>query len=326
MTTSLAQLGFAEETVYGTPVTVTRFVEFNSNDLNLERRVVQSTGLRTGRRVARSDRFMPYTAGASGSIELDVPTKGFGLFLKHMLGVIASGNVVDSNYTHTATVGALNGDFLTLQAGKPRVGSTTVDPFTWHGCKFTGWELAIDVEGMLVASLEVDAEDQENSTGLATASYPTDTRVFTFDGCAVTVASASFEAMSWSLSASNALDVDRRFLTGTALKKEPIENGDREYTVSMEAEYTNMTQYDRFKAATAAGMLASIVATFNGPIPHAGTTLPQIVVTVPAARFDEVSVPISGPEKITQSISATALDNGTDSPVTITYRTTDAAP
>lgn len=326
MTSSLAQLGYAEETTYGTPVTVTRFAEFNSCSVELARSVVQSAGLRRSRRLPRSDRFMPYTVGAAGTIELDVPTKGFGLFLEHMLGSISTGTITDSNYTHTATIGDLDGKSLTIQAGKPRVGSATVDPYTWHGCKFTGWTLSMDVDGILVASLDVDAEDEDNSNALATASYPADTRVFTFNGCAVTIAGDSFEATSWSLQAENTLDTERRFLTGTSLKKEPLENGDRAFTVSLEAEYKDLTQYNRYKSATAAGMLGAIVATFTGPVAHGGATFPQIVVTVPAGRFDSVSQPISGPEKITQSISAMAMDNGSDQPVTITYRTVDATP
>jgi hypothetical protein len=325
MTTQNTQLGLVAETTYGTPVAPTRFYEFNSCDVQLERGAVMSQGLRVGRRVQRADRFMPYTMGASGSIELDVPTKGFGIMLTHMLGNTSVGTVTDANYTQTHTIGTLLGKFLTIQAGKPRVGSASIDPFTWHGCKFTGWELACDVDGVLVATLEVDAEDEDNSTALATASYPSDYRVFTFDGCAVTVGGSSYEANSWSLSADNALKTDRRFLTGSPLKKEPLENGMRAFEVSLEGDFRNLDQYNRFKSATAAGQLAAVVATFTGPIAHGGTTLPQLVVTLPAVRFANVTNPISGPETITESITGEVVDNGTDQPVTITYRTTDAA-
>jgi len=39
-----------------------------------------------------------------------------------------------------------------------------------------------------------------------------------------------------------------------------------------------------------------------------------------------VSQPISGPETLKQSITGEVVDNGTDQPITITYRTTDATP
>ena len=63
MTTMLSQLGFKAESTYGTAVTVDRFTEFNSCGIALERGAVMSKGLRTGTRVQRSDRFMPYTSG-----------------------------------------------------------------------------------------------------------------------------------------------------------------------------------------------------------------------------------------------------------------------
>jgi len=326
MTTMLSQLGFAAESTYGTGVTVTRFAEFNSCSIALERGAVMSKGLRTGTRVQRSDRFMPYTVGAAGDIVMDVPTKGFGIWLQHMLGAIATGSVSDENYTHTATIGSLAGRFLTVQAGKPRVGSATIDPYTWTGCKVNNWELAVDVDGILVATIGIDAQNETNATALATASYPSDFRVFTFDGCAVTIGGDSFEALSWSATGNNQLDVGRRFLTGSSLKKEPLENAHREYGVSLEAEYRDLTQYNRFVSATAAGQLAAVVATFSGPVAHGGTTLPQLVVTMPAVRFAEVSQPIDGPETIKQSITGEVVDNGSDQPITITYRTTDATP
>lgn len=329
MTTLLSQFGFAEETTYGTPVTPARFLEVDSCSIELERGAVMSEGMRTGQRTQRSDRFMPYTIGASGSISMPVPTKGFGLLLKHMLGTAAIGTVSDSNYTQTFTIGSLLGDSLTMQAGKPFVGdgSATVEPFTWHGCKVVSWELSCEAEGYLQCSLDIDAEDQDDSTALASASYPSDYRIFTFDSAAITIGGDAVELTSISVTGNNTLDTGRRFLRGSSLKKEPIENGMREYGFSAEAEFTSMAQYDRFKSATASGQLAEIVATFTGPIAHGGTTLPQLVITLPAARFGQVSVPISGGETLKQSISGEALYDAADSvdACVITYRTTDSA-
>jgi hypothetical protein len=325
MTTMNNQLGIAEETTYGTVVTPTRFLEYNSCGIKLQRGMTESKGLRSGTRVQRSDRFMPYTIGAAGAIELDVPTKGFGMLLKHMLGGASIGTVTDANYLQTFIPGTLLGDMLTIQEGKALVGTATVQPFTWHGAKVVSWELSCDVDGILVCTIEFDCEDEDTSTSLATAAYISDTRVFSFDGCAVQIGGSSFEASSVSFTGDNNLKTDRRFLTGSSLKKQPLENGHREYGFSMEAEFTSLAQYDRYRSATAAGQLAAIVATFTGPVAHGGATLPQLVVTIPAARFDQVDVETSGPENLEQSLSGIATDNGSAAPITITYRTTDAA-
>lgn len=325
MTTLNTQLGIVDEVTYGTPVTVTRFVEYTSESMQLQMGRVESPALRTGTRVLRSDRFEPYRIGAAGRVQFDVPTKGFGLWLKHMLGTAAIATVVDANQTQTFTVGSLLGDMFTMQIGKPFNPSGTVQAFTYHGCKVTDWTLSCDLDGFLMADIGIDAEDEDNSTALAVASYPTDFRCFSFVGAAMTIGGSSIEIKNFSLSGDNALDTDRRYLRASALKKEPVENGMRSYEWSATADFSDLTQYNRFASATRAGALAAIVATFDGPVAHGGTTLPRLEITIPAARFDAVDVSVSGPEALMQDLSGVALFDGTNSPVTITYRTTDAA-
>lgn len=325
MTTLNTQLGIVDESTYGTPVVVTRFYEFNSESIQLQMGRVESAGLRTATRVLRSDRFEPYRIGAAGRVNLDVPTKGFGLLLKHMMGTAAIGTITDSNYTQTFTVGSLLGDFFTLQLARPFNPAGTVQPFTYHGCKVTDWTLSCDLDGFLTADVGIDAEDEDTSTGLATASYASDTRCFSFVGASATIASTSIELKNFSVSGNNALDTDRRYLRSSALKKEPVENGMRTYEWSATADFSSLDQYNRFNSATRAGAVAAIVATFDGPIAHGGTTVPRVEVTIPVARFDAVDVNVSGPEALMQDMSGVALFDGTNSPVTITYRTTDAA-
>lgn len=324
MTTMSAQLGVKDETTYGTPVTVDRFFEFNSEGIKLEQRRVESRGLRATTRTVRSDRFEPYRVGASGPIALDVPTKGFGFWLKHMLGTVATGSVTDANYPHTGTEGSLYGDFFTLQLNRPLNPAGTAQPFTYHGCKVADWELSCDLDGVLVATLGIDAEDEDTTTGLATASYASDTRVFSFAGAAMTFGGSAIELTNFKVGGRNALNTNRRYLRASSLKKEPTENGMRDYTWSAQADFAALTEYNRFRNADRANTLAAIVATFQGPVAHGGTTLPSLVVTIPAARFDAVDVNISGPAGLMQDISGIAAANGTDSPVSIVYTTTDA--
>ncbi len=325
MTTLNTQLGIVDETTYGTPVTVTRFYEYTSESIQLQTGRVESPALRTGTRVLRSDRFEPYRMGAAGRLQLDVPTKGFGLMLKHMMGTAAIGSVTDANQTQTFTVGSLLGDFFTLQVTRPFNPAGTVQAFTYHGCKVTDWTLSCDLDGFLMADIGIDAEDEDTSTALATASYPADFRCFSFVGAAATIGGSAIELKNFSISGDNALDTDRRYLRASALKKEPVENGMRSYEWSATADFSDLTQYNRFASATRAGALAAIVATFDGPVAHGGTTLPRLEITIPAARFDAVDVNVSGPAALMQDMSGVALFDGTNSPVTITYRTTDSA-
>lgn len=325
MTTLNTQLGIVDESTYGTPVTVSRFYEYTSESIQLQTGRTESRGLRTGTRVMRSDRFEPYRIGAAGRVQLEVPTKGFGLMLKHMFGTAAIGSVTDSNYTQTFTIGSLLGDFFTLQVARPFNPAGTVQPFTYHGGKVTDWTLSCDLDGFLTADIGLDFEDEDTSTSLATASYASDWRCFSFVGASATIGGSAIELKNFSVSMNNALNTDRRYLRASALKKEPVEDGMRSVEWSATADFSDLTQYNRFASATRAGALAAIVATFDGPVAHGGTTLPRLEVTIPAARFDAVDVNVSGPEALMQDMSGVGLFDGTNSAVQVTYRTTDAA-
>lgn len=324
MTTMDAQLGVKAESTYGTPVTVDRFFEFNTWGVKLNTGRTTSAGLRPGRRTQRADRMEPYRTGASGPFALDVPTKGFGWWLKYMLGTVATGTATDSNYPHTGTEGSLLGDFFTAQVNKPLHPAGTAQPHTYHGGKLLSWELACDVDGVLMLSGELDFEDEDTTTSLATASYPADFRIFSFAGGSVTWDGGAIDIRAFKCGANLGLKTDRRYLRGSSLKKEPTEDAERSYTASFEVDHSDLTMYDAFRAAAAADTYAALEATFEGPVAHGGSTLPSLVVTIPAFRIDQCDFDIQGPGGLIDVISGVGLDNGTDSPMTIVYTTTDA--
>jgi hypothetical protein len=321
------QLGAADETTYATAVTPARFFDTyrNPDGINAEWERLESQGMRPGQRTARSDRFAVYPKGASGDLEVEVLTKGFGFWLKHMLGAVATtaGAVGEVN-THTATMGDLQGKSFTAQIGRPFNPSGVVQPFTYPGGKVTSWELANSVEELLVCTLSCDFQTEETATALAVASYPSGANSLSWAGGAVTVGGTAFEASEISVSVNNSMDVDRRFLRSTALKREPIE-GMREVEFSMTAAFDSLAQRNRVASATAAGALAEIVATWTGPVQEGATTTPLLRVRIPAGRFDGFSVS-GGPDPMTQELTGRGVWNGTASPVTLEYLSLDATP
>ena len=324
MTVLNTQFGVGDETVYGTGVVPNRFFETNGvPDLAPEYGRSQSEGLRTGTRVARSDRFVPYNMGGGGTAEMDVPTIGWSWWLKHLLGTVTTGATVDSNTTHVGDVGSLTGDSFTAQVGRAFHPSGTVQAFTYEGGKVTSWELSNDVEGLLVASIDCDFEDVTTATSLATASYAAGAAVFAWTGATVTIGGASMELSNFTVSVDNNLKTDRRYLRGSALKKEPVESGMRSIEWSADMDFVDLTQYNRFVSATAAGASAAIVATWSGPVVHAGATLPYLQVSIPVARFDAVDLS-TGAEPMTQSVSGVGLFDGSSGPISITYRSSNA--
>lgn len=326
MTGLLSSFSTVDEVTYGTPVTTTRFWETtNPVVIAADAGRTESTAMRAGTRAPRSTMFTPYLRGATASVEMPVPTKGWGWWLKHMLGAVSTGGVTDSNYTHTGTLATLTGDFFTAQTQLP-FSSGSLQAFTGEGGKVTQWELSVDVDGHLMFSADLDFETVGTAVGAATPSYPAGALVFGWDQAAITFAAGSVELSNFSVSCTNPLNVDRRFLRGSVLKKEPLEQGVRDIQWSAEAEFTDLTQYNRWVATTPAGTQAAIVATFTGPVAHAGATFPQVVITIPVARFDNAVPTSSGADMIKTTFSGIAMDDGSASPITITYRTNDAAP
>ena len=107
MAALLSQVGLAKESTYGTAVTPSRFFEFTSEGLKPAVARLESKGIRAGARAFRNDRSQPVPKGAAGSLEFEVPTKGFAFWLEHLLGgTVTTSAVVDANYTHTAQIGS----------------------------------------------------------------------------------------------------------------------------------------------------------------------------------------------------------------------------
>lgn len=320
------QLMIAEESTYGTAVTPNRTYEFNSESIAEAYGRVESEALRVGQFVSRSDRWTPYFQGAAGSVQLDVLTKGFGVWFKHALGGIAtSGPSGDGAYTHTATVADLWGKSLTLQVNRPFHPSGTNQAFTYEGGKVTEWTLSNSVEGNLLLDLGLDFEQVATGTALATASYPASMDNFTWAGGTISIGGSSYDVTEFSVSCNNGLDVDRRQIRNNTDKKQPT-GGKRELAWSLSADFDSLTQRNRAASTTRAGALAEIKGTWVGPILIGGSTYPSIEVKIPAGRFDEWSAAVEGPDGVTQELSGIGLYDGTNSPVTVTYISADTTP
>lgn len=167
--------------------------------------------------------------GGEGTLEIDVQNKGFGLLLQAMLGTISGPTQEGATtaYTSTAQTAADDpGDSFSVQVQRPDMGST-VRSFTHHGSVVTGWSLGQEVDGLLTASLNFDFEDVDTATAAGTPTYPASTTPFTWDQCVVSLNSAATDVTSFSLDADLAMNTDRRFLRGSALKKQPCRNGCR---------------------------------------------------------------------------------------------------
>lgn len=318
------QCGFSDETTYGTAVTpVTNFFEYESESIEESEGRTEGDPLRLGSGFVRSDRFTPYFEGAAGTLQLAVMSKGFGFFLKHMLGqVVTTGPAEISAYTHTGSEATLLGKSLTMQLNRPFNPSGTNQPFLYKGGKITEWTLANSVDGNLLLDLALDFMQVDTATALATASYPASMDNLTWAGGVVTVGGTAYDVTEITVQGNNGLAVDRRQVRGNTDKKEPTSSR-REGSFSIKADFESMAQRARVHAATRAGALAEITGTWNGPTLLGTTVFPQFKVTVPAARFDAWKGSTDGTDAIEQELSGAVRYNGSASPITCVYQSAD---
>lgn len=317
------QLGIKAETTYGTPVTVDRFYEFLSEGIVPDARRIQGAGLRASGFVQRSDRFHPYVVGHDGPISLEVLTKGYGLLFGHILGDVATAGPTDSAYTHTATVAALLGKGLTAQVNRTLYPAGTNQAFTFAGGKITEATLKSDVEGVLMLDLALAFATATTATALATASYPTGAELLTWAGGSLTLGGSAVPTKSVSIKVANNLDTNILRMGQTG-RSQPHESAFRAVTWEAVCDFENLTQYNRVVASTPAGTLASLVAAWVGPTLIGAATYPSLTATIPAARFDKADVTVAGQGTIEAKLSGTGLWNGSASPITLAYVSTDA--
>jgi hypothetical protein len=322
-----SQFGYKEESTVGTAVTVDKFGEFVTEGLKVNMGRTSVVTKRAGQRVARSDRAVPYQMGASGPVTFPMLTKGGGIFLKHALGSIATAGPTDSTYTHTATIGDLTGKSLTLQVDRPFNPSGTSQAFTYNGCKITKAEFSLSQESHLEATYEFDGWGETTATALASASYPSGAEIVTWASSSFTIGGSAVELVDIKITLTNGLNTDRRYIRGSAAKKEQLENAMRSITVQFTLDFVDLTQHNRVVSTTQAGSLAACVLTCNGPTLLGATTYPGYTFTMPAVQFDDddgIKVDSDDPLRVT--FTGTALFDGTNSALTVAQRTADTTP
>jgi hypothetical protein len=311
-------------TGYGDAQTVTRFLEFTDESLALNRDVIESTALRTGNRLLRTDRQAINRKGAGGDINFEVANTGFGLLFKHMFGTSAITTPTNGVLTrdHTYQIADPTGKSLTLQVGRPDTVVGTVNPFAYKGSKINGWELSQALDGILMLKTTIDSMDEDQTISLAAASYPSSQTLMNYTSGQATIGGANVDVTGITLTYDPALNTARYFVRNNTLKKEPLPNALIAFTGSIDMEFSDLVAYSRFTGGT----LAAVTMTWTGALIESvaspGPYSYQVIMTLPQVRFDGTTPNVGGPDVLTMSMPIKVLWDGTTSP-TLVYRTTD---
>jgi hypothetical protein len=332
-----AQLGYKVETTVGTPVVVTKFLEFNSESFEFDPGWIEPTGLRVGTKFKRGSRLVQSRKMVTGDFEVNHSTRDMGLLWKLALGsaIVTPTVIAASAYKQVHQTGDHFGKSATFQVGRPEPSTQTVKPHTIAGCKFTSWEFSVSDNEVAKFSASVDGWDEATATALATASYVT-AEEFNFSqvtefsigntiagtnpltesgGTAVTSIVKSF-----SLKGENAFATERFGLGNLGTKKEQLENGTPTITGTLEAEYLQSEFYTPFKANTA----TSLVVRFEGSI-ISGSDKNTIEIIIPEIRIKKVSPKVAGPGLVAATVEFEVYTNSTSqNPLQVTLISADS--
>jgi hypothetical protein len=336
------QVGAVAESVYGTPVTVTHFYEFLSENFQFVPTWLDGQGLKAGQAYNRASRTVQSQFDVNGDLTMEhtigsaanAVADSMGFWWKFALGsaLVTPTVVLGTAYKQNHTNGSKAGQFITCQVGRPQISGVTVQPFTYTGVKVTDWEFSCNDNQIAQLKVTCDGQTELTSTGLAAASYPTPNGLFAFSDATVmtlggTVSTTSGETSisggasiasrvnGVTILGSTPMKVDRYGLGNAGLKGEPIENAIPTITGTLSTEFYSRTElYDVFKTAgttalqldftkfDAAGNDANGVAA--GPNPY------RLSFILPAVKFKTGAVNIGGPDVIPQQIGFQAYDDG----------------
>lgn len=312
-----ASVLFAEETVYGTPVALTRGYEAKADAWKRVTEPLESVGMRAGMHTVRSDRRKQITMGAEGELsDIDFLSNGMGMVLQSMLGTV-SGPTAD--VTTLATSSDIVPKPFTVQVQRATDDGSLV-AFTYPGSVVTSWSIAQAVGDFLKVNLTFDAQNEVTDHAAGVPSYPADALPFDWTQATVDIGGVQVDNVTAiEFTGDLGLKTDRRHLRDSSLKKIPRRNGVPTYGGSITSDFTDVTEFDRYVA----GEIFPVTATWTGENWGGGDY--AVSVSAPACQYDGDTPVASLSELTVATMPFRILHNGVAPAITITITSDDIA-
>lgn len=352
-----AQLVMIPETAYGVapPLSGSGLMplEFDTESLELKKVIVQGKGLRAGGVYNRASRRKLTNYEALGGLTMDLPTRYLNQLLIQMLGSKGQAAATLTQmgatgvYKATHAPGSLAGTSMCIQKGVPSVDGGAPNPFTYVGMKCSEWEISVATGAIAKLRTTWTGRNELGGSGngdplngsvpaLASFTPVNTTDVFHFREASVILGgtpstTTGITSIAGGTTAGNIrtanvkqafkFDTNRYFLGGNGFKGEPIENDYRMISGSFDIEWLNAeTMYAAFAQDTA----TALQLTFTGSVIGTSGTNTQLLQVVIPNLFIETEAPkINGPGIVIQKCAYTALDDGVNNAIQISYQTTD---
>ena len=256
-----AYLAIAQEETFGTRVTGTTFLEFNSESLNRETETKKLDSINTTRNPQKQ---VSLNQTISGTIEVDANpgADGFAILCGHALGgTMASSTLAAGAIAHTLwegnmelnspTTTATNAVALTAQVRK---GGT--DQFSFAGMRVNALTISGEVGDVVKASFDLMGKSGTSTSDALTPAFTT-INPCNFDG--ITIQTSDSIGGSWTTEVFESFEVsvennltEQRGLGSVNLHALPP--GMRTVGLKLTQQYDTLTAYNRYTQATSVAM------------------------------------------------------------------------
>lgn len=341
MTTQLdCSIGIKKENGYGAAATVDRFPEFVDESLAWNPTFVQGAGMRVGTRVARTSRRRLVKQSAGGDINLEMTSKGLGIFLEALFGRGSSTAVPGQEGVYQQLFRPTTTDPLpsyTIQKGIPTVGGGPATPMTFLGAVCASGEITASNADIVKLKTTWDAREVQTGIAYAAPSYVVGDELFHFAQGEITIGGSQTPPTATALAAGgtvaatiedfsvtvdNKID-DAGFTLGSGGKRsrKPVV-GLAEIKGKVTAEYADTMLRDAYLAQTP----LALTLTFEADAPIGTSARPTLQIHIPEILLEGELPKSGGGSVIKQSIDFTALDGlAADAPIYVALVTTDTA-
>lgn len=316
-----AQFGYSVETVYGTPVTpVTKFLPATSGGIGLVPRVglIESAGRIPGRISDPQANAIVYDNGGAGPLTFELLRKDMLALWRWAIGHNATPAMQGTTAAYLTTFNKdaaaakmdATGTSLTIQTGVP-MRSGVVEPFTFAGCKCTGWEVNCEAGGIATATFNVDAKSHDHTVDLAAPTYPAEYMPLGWYSASVVkrAGTALPGVKSVKFSTENGLTGDDYMLfDGSGERAEPKINENVNASLELEIEPSALDlTFDDWVSNTPRAWIVELVGAVI-----ADTYKYTWRLTIPAGYIQGEPPMATGDELVTHTLNVKATDNGTD--------------
>jgi len=296
-----SQFGYVEETIWasGTP-TITTFIPFLSESLQLERNIVMTDAIRgdTSRSVFREG-----AERVGGDLNVEVQPIGMITLFKHALGrvVTAGPSGAGDHYVHDIYPSGTLPEGLRVEIGRSGIAGGT---FTYNGCKINQLALNCSVNEPLTATFSFLGKEEATSQADPTsASSISALNPFTFDEGVINIDGSEQEVSGFSLTVNNNLKEDKGKL-GSRYRVAIPRSGFRDVTGTLNLEFDDLGMYNRYTGGTETALRLKFTA---DDLIGAGTQAHVLQIDCPRIVFTGDTPVVGGADLIYHDMPFVAL-------------------